>query len=301
MRGCFKEVVIGLAFAVFGGNANAFYQQCAGCSATQMQASAQHLGPGTWLVWNPTNGNVRKYEVTCGSVNSTPLRSYSDTTSSTDGAMPTTDATTTCHPLEVAVPQGVLDVAAKLLALSQATAGSYSAEASVHASDFAIPLGPQGPTAFDYLVDKNYRGQLNKRIAIEGLSRSSNGYTAGLIEYLKNHADATLNFTDGIQSILTVQFDDGSKVDVLVTLLSTVAVYVESSAEDSRGQVLPDHNTADNTGRWFYPSSDQNGQRMVNMLHAMGAEVIVGTQQQGFLNCSWDAVSTRLTCHWSSY
>jgi hypothetical protein len=78
--------------------------------------------------------------------------------------------------------------------------------------------------------------------------------------------------------------------------------YEKGSARDSTGQLLPDDNVPEYAGRWFYGATEQrNADRIVQLLNARGAEVIIGTRRNGFLNCTWNSVNNRLSCHWSSY
>lgn len=307
--------IAGIASLFALGTASATYTQCPGCTPAQMLQTAINMKQGTWLVWNPTIGSIRKYQVTCGIVNGTDPGTESSAPA-TDGVVATDDdittdglavddgsnttAATNCTGIELSVPQGVLDVAAKLYQLSQLTNGTYKAAVEVYANNWNIPTVPN-PSAHDYLMDGNYRAQLNDGLQDHGLEYANNGILDGLFEFLRAHADAALQFTSGVNATITVIFNDGSKLKVKLTLDKPPA-YEKGSARDSTGQLLPDDNVPEYAGRWFYGATEQrNADRIVQLLNARGAEVIIGTRRNGFLNCTWNSVNNRLSCHWSSY
>jgi hypothetical protein len=284
----------------FSGTASAMYERCPGCNAAQMNTTAKNRGIGTWVVWNPTNADVRKYIVTCGIVNGTdPTTKQSAGGGATSSAAPPqTDAT--CTAIEAPLPQSVRDVAAVLLQLSRATGGPYQVAADVYAHTWNIPSVPN-PTAHDYAGDSNYRSQLNDILQVDGMLHIGSTPIRGFIEYLKAHADAALSFTDSVATVITVVFDDGSKARVKVKL-DDPAEYIKGSARDSTGQALPDDNIPAYGGRWFYGGTEVlNFERFGRLLRQLGAEVIVGTHNSGFLVCSWQSDHNRLSCHWSQY
>ena len=57
----------------------AICMSCPNCSSTQMLQAAVDKGQGARLVWNPTDGSIREYRVTCG------IDSAGDASIATDG------------------------------------------------------------------------------------------------------------------------------------------------------------------------------------------------------------------------
>lgn len=141
---------------------------CPGCSAAQMLQAAVDEGQGPRLVWNPTDGSIREYRVTCGT-GGAGGRSNATGNDHGKSGVESNAAATPCTGIEGAVPQVMHDVAAALLRFSNATGGTYKAVAEIHASRWSIRTRPN-PSAHDYLADANYRAQLHDRIVQEGLA-----------------------------------------------------------------------------------------------------------------------------------
>ncbi len=141
---------------------------CPGCSAAQMLQAATDKGQGARLVWNPTDGSIREYRVTCGIDSAGDASIATDNDHGKSGVEPNAVATP-CTSVEGAVPQVMHDVAAALLRFSNATGGTYKAVAEVRANRWSIRSRPN-PSARDYLADANYRAQLHDRVEQEGLA-----------------------------------------------------------------------------------------------------------------------------------
>ncbi|MGN6521160.1 MAG: hypothetical protein ACTHK2_17255 [Dokdonella sp.] len=140
--------IVSLLFAASQASA-AICVPCPGCSPAQMLQAAIDKRQGVRLVWNPTDGSIREYRVTCG--------------------IEPNEATTRCAGIEGEAPQMMHDIAATLLRLSNATGGTYKATAEIRANRWSIRTQPN-PSARDYVADANYRAQLLDRIEQDGLA-----------------------------------------------------------------------------------------------------------------------------------
>ncbi|HEY6943246.1 hypothetical protein, partial [Dokdonella sp.] len=202
--------IVGLLFAV-GQASAAICMPCPGCSPAQMLQAAVDKGQGARLVWNPTDGSIREYRVTC-SVDSAGGTSIATGDKHGKSGVEPNAAATPCTGVEGAVPQVMHDVAAALLRFSNATGGTYKAAAAIRANRWSIRTQPN-PSARDYLADANYRAQLHDRIEQEGLA-SIPGTVGEVMPYLMENDVVARAFTDHVETVVTVVFDDGSKVDV---------------------------------------------------------------------------------------
>lgn len=209
---------------------------CPGCSAAQMLQAAVDKGQGARLVWNPTDGSIREYRVTCGTGGAGGRSIATDNDHGKSG-VESNAAATPCTGVEGAVPQVMHDVAAALLRFSNATGGTYKAAAQIRADRWSIRTRPN-PSARDYLADANYRGQLHDRIEQEGLA-SIPGTVGEVMPYLMENDVVSRAFADHVEAAVTVLFDDESKVDVRFEVGRPPA-YVKGTARDAADVRLAD-------------------------------------------------------------
>lgn len=202
---------------------------CPDCSPAQMLQAAVDKGQGARLVWNPTDGGIREYRVTCGIDSAGDASIATGNDSGKSGVEPNA-AATPCTGVEGAVPQVMHDVAAALLRFSNATGGTYKAAAEIRANRWSIRTQPN-PSARDYLADANYRAQLHDHIEQEGLA-SIPGPVGEVMPYLMENDVVSRAFTDHVETVVTLVFDDGSKVDVRFEV-GRPPVYVKGSARDA--------------------------------------------------------------------
>src|SRR5690349_758545 len=111
--------IVGLLCAANQASA-AICMPCPDCSPARMLQAAVDKGQGAWLVWNPTDGSIREYRVTCsaGSAGGTSIATGNDHGKS---GVESNAAATPCTGVEGEVPQVMHDVAAALLRFSNAT------------------------------------------------------------------------------------------------------------------------------------------------------------------------------------
>jgi len=238
MRQSFIRPIAAIVGLLCAGNqaSAAICMPCPGCSDGQMLQAAADKGQGARLVWNPTDGSIREYRVTCGIDGAGDASIATGSEHSQSGVHPNA-AATPCTGVEGEVPQVMHDVAAALLRFSNATGGTYKAAAEIHASRWSIRTRPN-PSAHDYLADANYRAQLHDRIVQEGLA-SIPGVVGEVMPYLMENDVVARAFTDHVETVVTVLFDDGSKVDVRFEIGRPPA-YVKGSARDATNARLPD-------------------------------------------------------------
>lgn len=209
---------------------------CPGCSPAQMLHAAVDKGQGARLVWNPTDGNIREYRVLCnvGSAGGTSAAAGDERGKS---SVEPNAAETQCTGVEGTVPKIMHDVAAALLRFSNATGGTYKAVAEIRANRWSIRTQPN-PSARDYLADANYRAQLHDHIEQEGLA-SIPGAVGEVMPYLMENDVVTRAFTDHVEAVVTVVFDDGSRIDVRFAV-GRQPMYMKGSARDAAGGRLDD-------------------------------------------------------------
>ncbi len=264
--------------------------ECRGCNPAQMEQRALQRGAGTWDVWNPVNGEISRYRVACGvapqggdsSVRSpeVPLPSRSDASPSAGCTNRIVD-----YP---PVPLEMIDTANRLSQIYHSTGGTYKVGITVRARDVGVLLADGGaPTAHDFLTDYAYRGRLENLITQRALGDAANPL-ASLLEWIFAHADAALGFTGALELLVTVQFDDGSTIQFVITL-NHPADYIEGSARDSGGVPLPEENSSRYQGRFRFDSIE-NYSRFRWLMGRLGAHQI-GTGHNYYTDiydCTWD-------------
>lgn len=272
-------------------------QVCPNCTPSQFESAARAAGLGTIYVWNPHGGEIRKFVTYCGSAN----RNAGAVKTIGSGIAPNsvcgaTALTTEEHPVEPAYA----DVTPHLGTVWVATGGSWSLNHDgagaksarglrVNLTGMAIPrYYPQSPTVVDYMTDRNLRSWVQDYISQHGLSGATSGLRAAF-DYLMGHVDAAFNFTQGIQIVYEVQFQDGSSI-VMQQSLNQPADYRADSARDSTGQSVPEGNSPANAGRWDFDPTTQSYARS-QFLELMGRyDVQITTlDPHGYrIQCTWD-------------
>ncbi|HET9031859.1 MAG TPA: hypothetical protein VFN25_03030, partial [Dokdonella sp.] len=139
---------------------------------SQMETHAQNAGQGTWTIWNPLNGEVAKFRISCGgSVN---------VVEPTDGPLSHPQARSanssinlTCQTANfLTVSPEQIETAANLSYIYNHTNGSYKSGLVVqlHNLNFSSNLGYDTISAHDYLGDNNLRSQINDVLTEDALA-----------------------------------------------------------------------------------------------------------------------------------
>lgn len=207
--------------------------QCIDCSAEQMLGMAGTLGPGKRLIWNPTNGEVRRYASYCGGGNRSAAAAAEGS-----GAIPPGTNEQTCRTLtteEVPVPAQARQMAHALSRIWLHLGRDFQRRSALsmhlrHYTFAAYPLDP--PTARSFLNDFNLHDQIAELVSRPELFQLSDSAIAGPLAYVAAHTDAMRNYVDGVQLDVEVVFADGSKV-ILHSVLGRRAQHVRQSARDA--------------------------------------------------------------------
>jgi hypothetical protein len=275
------------ALAAMGSASAATVTNCLNCSFTQMYNKAVSKGTGAWQIYNLANGEIHMWVVTCG-VQQRPVGGAES--SATGGGQ----VQTVCTGQEGNVTQEYQDTSSHLAAWYGLTAHTMSATIGVHANHWNfLGYGPgHTPSAYDYILDANLRAQLNDKLELEGLEYADGSTFVSHAEFFEAHADATLNFTSGLTMKLNVEFDDASHLLVTLSLQNGVT-YIQGSARDANGQLIPDANIQSYQGNWHYVSGDTyNRDKMWSVMHGLG--YIIVSPPPNFYNivCTWTANPT---------
>lgn len=287
-----KLIMLLCLFAVANVHA-ATLLRCVNCSGVAMEQWAKQQGPGTWDVWVPTTGAFGRYKVACGVMPQGADKPDERAVTGKGG-----DETQACTNQVIdypPIPVDRVDAAVMASQVYNGTLGSMKVGVTVFQRD--IPgSGYVGgaTTAHDYLTDINLRGRINTAITNNSVTNASNPLY-GIVSWLFSHADAGLGFTDGMELLVKIEFDDGSSVKVIVTL-NHPAEYVPESAQDNDGNTLPEENSPRNQGRWRF-SNGQNANRFQQLVNRLGGEFVgrgALVWETEYYDCTWDGV--KLAC-----
>ena len=276
------------------GSASAAVIECRGCTYQAMEDRVTSMGNGTYTIWNPINAEIHKFQVRCGIAPNRGDQGIQGNLA-TDGEV---SQGSRCYAEEGDVLQGMIDTAANLSPLFMASFGTYSVDIEINANNWMFPgwTGGSSPTANDYVTNANYRSQLNDKLDDQGFAYASNTLLRVALEYIFAHADAALQFTNGIVVTATIHFDNGSKVKVQFKLNQPVA-YVPGTARDDTGQLVPDSSAAPNAGSWTYYSSQiESRDRMVNTMSALGFVLAPRPPTFTTIVCTFQPGPNALTC-----
>jgi len=282
-------------------------QVCPNCSVDRMIVAARAFGPGTIYIWDPYNGDVRKYVSYCGGaerVNDDKLALRVETAPSPYGACTGQSMATDEVPVE---PQ-YADVAPHLGKIWVATNGTWVIGRNLNtlkgvgnSRGLRVPLPPgfggyhpQNPTAQDFMTDAVLRAQVRDFVDTNGLGGAPSWVQAA-VAYVKANINATMAYTQGITMNFEVVFPDGSSL-VFNQALSGLPNYLAESGRDTAGYLIPEANTANYAGNWNYdPSHSYARGRLIDLLERLNANINYMDAHGYRIRCTWDGHTLHCT------
>lgn len=272
--------------------------QCVNCTDAQMYTMARTLGANTsaHIVWDPATGKVKRYRNYCGSAPN----------SADPGAKAGAAIKAACNLQtdELQVGADLANAAAAMSTIWTQTSGTFKADFTSNVSGISYPsYYPGKPTAHDFLTDSNLRGNILDLVntpevfATPGTGTSSSLRNA--LATLTADINAYLSFKQGVYLTIKIQFHDGSKVSIKLTL-GEDPQYVANSARDSSGHALPDPTDFQQSyaGRWnFGPGDGHNMAEFIEYMRSVGVTITSGgTNPNGQVNCVWQPSNNTTTC-----
>lgn len=289
----FRSMLGAAALLVAAQAAQATTVQCSHCNEGQMQAKAKSLGAGgsPHIVWNPVNGEVRRYRVYCGSApNATDSGAKS-------GA--TTQAGCTFQAEDLQVSADLVTVAEAMSQIWNQTGGTFKAQINANVTSQSFPAYlPNKPSAHDFQRDAQLRYEILNLASTSQIFQLSNTPLAGPVVQLLAHIDAFTAMTQGVFVSVDIVFADGSKVTVMVKLNEN-ATYVANSAVDSSGHTLvdPNYSTPAYPGRWYFPPGQGlDMAAFIEYMRSLGVTITSGSANGGVITCNWNPANNTTTC-----
>ncbi|HVJ62940.1 MAG TPA: hypothetical protein VM555_09530 [Tahibacter sp.] len=278
--------------------------QCLNCSDAQMYAKARALGASAavHIVWNPANGNIKRYRNYCGSApNAAPTDVVEAAVANgEDTTVTTTNCRLQTEEHEVAAEQE--QVAQALSEVWRGTGGTFrsSVEAPVGGIVFPAYL-PNRPTAHDFLMDRGLQGELLDLASTDRIFHlDPNSALRTPLAFLASHIDAFLAMSQGVIITVDVIFHDASKVQLRLTIGDN-ATYVANSARDGSGHTLPDPNfgTPAYPGRWYFPPGQTGDMAaFIEYMRSLGVTITSGgSAGNGVITCTWNQTNNTTTCY----
>ncbi len=289
----FRSMLGAAALLVAAQAAQATTVQCSHCNEGQMQAKAKSLGAGgsPHIVWNPVNGEVRRYRVYCGSApNATDSGAKS-------GA--TTQAGCTFQAEDLQVSADLVTVAEAMSQIWNQTGGTFKAQINANVTSQSFPAYlPNKPSAHDFQLDAQLRAEIMDLASSPQIFQLSNAPLAGPVVQVLAHIDAFLAMTQGVFVSVDVVFADGSKITVMVKLNEN-ATYVANSARDSSGHALvdPSDSPRNYAGNWYYPPGQgPDMAAFIEYMRSLGIPITSGSANGGVITCHWNPANNTTTC-----
>lgn len=273
--------------------AQATTAQCANCGETQMQAKAKSLGAGAspHIIWNPVNGEVRRYRVYCGSAPNAIGEGVKS------GA--TTQAGCTFQTEDLQVSADLVTVAGAMSQIWNQTGGTFKAQINANITTLSYPAYlPNKPSAHDFQRDAQLRYEILSMASTQQIFQLSNTPLAGPVTQILAHIDAFLAMTQGVFVSVDIIFADGSKITVMVKLNEN-ATYVANSAADSTGHALvdPSDSPRNYAGRWYFPPGQGHDMAsFIEYMRSLGIPITSGSANGGVVTCNWNPTNNTTTC-----
>ena len=287
-----------IALLVAGQTAHAATVQCLNCNDAQMHNKARSLGANAspHIVWNPANGAVKRYRNYCGSAPNvttpSPMAKEADTANAAGCQLQTE---------ELAITADLEHVTQALSQIWHGSGGTFKSSVRAHIGGMVFPTYlPGRPTAHDFLMDRQLQAQILDFASTDDIFEldPTNSLRAPLA-FIASHVDAFLAMSQGVIITVDVVFDDGSKVQLRLTVGDN-ATYVAGSTRDNTGHILPDPADSQRSyaGRWYYPpgqGSDMTA--FLEYMRSLGVTVTSGDSAgNGVITCTWNATTNTTTC-----
>lgn len=263
--------ILFLGLATIGSSANAAALRCDNCSEAGYEAKAMTRTFGSHHVYDLVKGNVRKYEI---------FRSCE----------PGDGCWTEAEPMPV--EGDVNAIVIELAALHAVTQGTMKSHFTVHTN------GPVGDmSAYNVILPGGSRNTLMHWMTNINRSWQNGGIAAhGL-------AGAAANIFSGanVTTLVTVVFADGSSAVFSYDAINNSAGYVEGSATDKYGNIIPANVNQLNGIEFNYSAEGSNGNgpaglRMQNHLSTMFGVVVVYGNSSRITSWTCTATSSGVSC-----
>ncbi|MBL8298583.1 MAG: hypothetical protein JNN30_09580 [Rhodanobacteraceae bacterium] len=294
MSSKFKVLAAFAAMFFVGHAAHAATVQCVNCSDAQLYNTARTLGASSTahIVWDPADGDVRRYRNYCGSA---PNGTSPGTKSST-----TTAAACNLQTEEHQVTSELVGVASAMSQIWRHTGGTFKADITAEIGGISYPsYYPRKPSAHDFQTDLQLQGEILDLASTEDIFGYSTSSLGTALTFIGSHIDAFLSMKQGVFVTIRLKFLDGSSVKVLVKL-GEVTTYVKNTARDSSGHVLPDpdYGTPAYPGRWnFAPGQSSDMTQFIEYMRSLGVTITNGQLPNGQVNCVWTSTNNTTTCY----
>lgn len=294
MNKVWGAAVVCLLGMLGGEAARAATAQCVNCDDTQMYNMARSLGASSaaHIVWDPADGDVKRYRNYCGS----------GTNSINPGTKSGTATTATCtlQTEELQVTSDLVGVANAMSQIWRQTGGTFKADITADIGGISYPsYYPRKPSAHDFQTDLQLQGDILDLASTEAIFGYSTSSIGTAVAYLAAHLDAFISMKQGVFITIKLKFLDGSSVKVLVKL-GEQTTYVKSTARDSSGHVLPDpdYGTPAYPGRWnFAPGQESDLRSFLDYMRSLGVTITDGQLPNGQVNCVWTSTNNTTTCY----
>ena len=242
---------------------NAASLRCDSCGYEQAKQKAISAGRGEHFVFSVPDGRVTAFLVNIepGLIDATPY-----------------------PPPEVAIKAA--------LGLQEIFLSSHGAM-KARATQSATGLGGNWGTAnaYDVVRDANLRAQLLDRLRDGSQPLSS---VSANINALRAIANTLLGLTQEIELLLTVEFYDGTQIEVNMNLGRETSEYIARSGRTADGELIPDQNSASFAGRWTGDDLDRLRGHMESL--GAGSTSLGSGRRIEWLECSWSNANTTLHC-----
>lgn len=243
------------------------------------------------IVWNPVNGEVRRYRAYCGSA--------PNATGGSEKSGATTQAGCTLQAEDLQVSADLVTVAGAMSQIWNQTGGTFKAQINANVTSQSFPAYlPNKPSAHDFQRDAQLRYEILNLASTSQIFQLSNAPLAGPVVQLLAHIDAFTAMTQGVFVSVDIVFADGSTVTVMVKLNEN-ATYVANSAVDSTGHTLvdPNYGTPAYPGRWYFPPGQgPDMAAFIEYMRSLGVTIASGSSNGGVITCNWNPTNNTTTC-----
>lgn len=266
MKGMLSSILL-VSCLLLSAAAQASVARCEGCSEAQFRQMAINLRTGRHVISSLSTNQIRMYEVYF------------------ERDLHRSDPNYGWQAIPVTVPPDIQEAFVVARDFYVLTAGSNAYVVTVDGGSLGVQ-GLHDATAYDVMTDINLKGRLGDRLTRE-LPDTSDAVNRMILQIAAGGL-AFIGVGDASIKIVVV-LADGSTVTYEFTPADiTTADYQEGQSRTEGGQVIPESNSADNTGTWYGNGEDLSG--LLNYLNEIGATTS-GTGSGTIImrmDCSWD-------------
>ncbi|MBD8526983.1 hypothetical protein [Pseudomarimonas arenosa] len=274
-----RLLILVLTALSFGADAqDAYWRACHGCNPNSYSSLAVQAHGSVTNVYDFRNNRIATFLAQCG-IGNQP-RSQPRTTASQLAARQ--------RCVMESMPTSVDDSEFYSQAYQVWIETRGTMKVNLDLSPSQLGIGDSG--VYEFIGNVNYRIRFGDALAagnVPGLSAAAS--------FLGSRASAAMGFTDGLVTVVRINFSGGQGGSAQIECTPpTGCRYIQGSARDQRGQIVPEENSGSYAGTYYFGDDRNASNRFIDHMRNMGVQIVGSNARLYEWTCTFNGQT--LTC-----